>query len=279
MGDLDYMGSGHRSQRGGALGPFMTFAWALAAVVGCSDVDAPPEGDAGALCEQVDCDDGNPCTDDGTCDPQTGACPEATFLTADAVCGEAGFCDGFGTCVGCSEDNHCGDGEACTVDMCNGSNECVFEPVADETVCDAGASPGQCYQGGCVAVAPDDDVDPVDSIEVDFDRGGIVTVTNRVSYPLGDTEDNVSYRVNETTSLGFFGRLTIKVECDEPDRLEVFFFGETKGCGEIFDRFITDDSGDQGFVRITAIDGGGPTLLEWELKFLTCTDNGNPCFQ
>ena len=288
-----------------------------------------------SACADINCNDDNPCTIDGTCNPITRQCEGEENASDTTPCDEGGgtVCDGRGNCVECNQpsdcpealeeckarsctDNTCGsdsvapngtfcdggagicedggcepadqcakkdcsDGEQCTVDLCERSTGiCSNPPVADETPCDAGPPAGLCLEGACLRVALDDSLDPVDDINVDFNRGGLVTVTNRVSYPLGDTEDVVSYRINKTSN-SFFGRLTIKVNCDDPgpSDFEIFANGQTQRCGElVVNRIITDVSGNTGFVRMTAI-GGVATFVEWELQFLTCQDNGSPCFQ
>lgn len=203
--------------------------------------------------------------------------PDGTFCRGDTGICEDGVCEPADQCA----DKDCSDGEECTADLCERSTGvCSNPPVADETPCDVGTLAGLCLEGACLRVALDDSLDPVDDINVDFNRGGLVTVINRVSYPLGDAEDVVSYRINKTSN-SFFGRLTIKVNCDDPgpSDFEIFANGQTHRCGElVVNRIITDVSGNTGFVRMTAIGGIG-TFVEWELQFLTCQDNGNPCFQ
>jgi hypothetical protein len=104
-----------------------------------------------ALCDDVDCDDGNACTDDA-CDPASGECINEPVQDG-TVCDEgAGTCSS-GQCVEIDlcEDVDCDDSNDCTGDECDpASGECVNEPVQDGTVCDEGA--GRCSAGQCIVV-------------------------------------------------------------------------------------------------------------------------------
>ena len=116
--------------------------------------------------------------------------------------------------------------------------------------------------------APDDDVDPVTPLTMVFDRGP-VTSTNRVSFPSGDTEDNVPYRVEATGFLGFSGNLIIRADCTGVGAEHVqFFWGglpEAHACGTIVvDTIVTDVSNNIGSVTVRAV-GGDATLVEWTL--------------
>ena len=103
-----------------------------------------------------------------------------------------------GNCVECNANNQCDDGNECTVDTCGANNRCNYSATgAEGNDCDAGPGAGACYGGARLQAALDDSLDPVDDINVDFNRGGIVTVINRVSYPLGDAEDVVSDWINK----------------------------------------------------------------------------------
>ncbi len=77
------------------------------------------------LCDQVDCDDENPCTDD-SCDFADGSCDHAP--------------------VDCSDANDC------TVDTCNPTSGCEHAAVADGSPCLGGA--GTCRDGSCQARFP-----------------------------------------------------------------------------------------------------------------------------
>ena len=133
----------------------------------CTALDGP-----GA---SLDCDDGNPCTEDA-CDPESGCVHapahdgqgcEAVFddaCVARATC-EAGLCVPRELLV-------CDDGQACTVDACDRAAGCVFDPAPMEGLgcddgdacteadacaaglCQPGAPPacpegGVCAEGGC----------------------------------------------------------------------------------------------------------------------------------
>lgn len=114
-------------------------------------------------------------------------------------------------------------------------------------------------------VAPDDsnyafvlELDTTDSL-IDF-----------VSYPDGDTEDRVSYRVTGLNpNVAFSGgraQLTISISCfgNNTDQIEVFADGRTYGCGDtVVDRIVNADS-NSGGVRVTAIGGTG-TYVQWVL--------------
>ncbi len=140
----------------------------------CPGTVAGPVGAEGCSCEQVDCDGGAFCCDDGqfcngletcldgVCQPGTTACTETGFT----------FCDEFGDeCVAClvdadcldglfctineeciagscqSEENTCDDGIACTADSCDeGGDACVNTP--DDGICD---DSNPCTDDACVA--------------------------------------------------------------------------------------------------------------------------------
>jgi cysteine-rich repeat protein len=104
------------------------------------------------LCQGVNCDDSNECTDDA-CDPLNGQCgndpvPDGTGcnfvgfpgLCMSGVCQDAMLCQG----VNCDDSNQCTD-DAC--DPEDGS--CGSTPVADGTACDFGGLPGICGGGTC----------------------------------------------------------------------------------------------------------------------------------
>ncbi len=147
---------------------------------GCIFVGAP----AGLAC-----DDGNPCTADDACDAAgvcAGAgiaCDDGNACTVD-VCGADGLCastpaaDGLvcsdgdactigdsclaGACVGVTES--CNDDDDCTVDSCDPTVGCVFEPAAPGTGCDdddACTADDVCSGGVCSGLPTTcDDGDP-----------------------------------------------------------------------------------------------------------------------
>ncbi len=101
----------------------------------------------------LNCDDGNPCTDD-SCDPALGCvhtdnaagCDDGIACTTSDTCG-AGRCRG-----GARLD--CDDGNICTDDSCDDATGCVhaynFNPCDDGTVCTTGDT---CWLGACYAGA------------------------------------------------------------------------------------------------------------------------------
>jgi hypothetical protein len=120
----------------------------------CDDGDACTAGDAcsARAClpgTTVDCDDGNPCTAD-SCDPAAGCLnedlPDGTSCTFPG--GTTGMC-AQGACVGCTLDEHCDDGNACTSETCSGGN-CTYANVTG--TCndgDACTYSDQCVNGTC----------------------------------------------------------------------------------------------------------------------------------
>jgi hypothetical protein len=107
----------------------------------------------------LDCDDGNPCTDD-SCDPIAGC--THTNKADGATCDDGNACTtqdscSNGTCVG-GPPPDCDDGNVCTVDSCNPSTGCVSTPGNAGTVCRAAA--GVCDVAetctGTSAACPDD---------------------------------------------------------------------------------------------------------------------------
>ncbi|MBW2718793.1 MAG: hypothetical protein JRD94_09630, partial [Deltaproteobacteria bacterium] len=120
------------------------------------------EGDGGDLCEGVDCDDVNQCTDN-ECNPASGACinepvqdgtPCDLLGLGDGVC-EAGECVEEDLCEGVTCDDT---GNDCTVSMCNiDTGVCDEMNAEDGTSCDGGA--GACSSGVCMPAGPQvDDV-------------------------------------------------------------------------------------------------------------------------
>ena len=121
------------------------------------------------LCAGVSCDDGNSCTVDGACSPDTGQCPVKTFASIDTACdldSGAGRCmDGVCTeipavCIGVV----CDDENDCTKNVCQdnaGTAVCVYPNEDNTKACDAGGNPGFCDGDGecaglCVGVGCDD---------------------------------------------------------------------------------------------------------------------------
>lgn len=110
------------------------------------------------LCDDVDCDDGNECTDDqcnlvnGTCinDPvQDGLeCDDGAGRCWNGECVEIDLCEGI----------DCDDGNECTDDACDPNDgSCSNTPVEEGMACNAGS--GVCIEGTCVDIDLCEDVD------------------------------------------------------------------------------------------------------------------------
>jgi len=103
------------------------------------------------LCDDVDCDDGNECTDND-CNLASGACVNDPVEDGTECDGGAGTCSS-GVCVAVDlcEGVDCDDGNECTDNDCDpASGTCINDPVEDGTQCDGGA--GACSSGVCVEV-------------------------------------------------------------------------------------------------------------------------------
>jgi hypothetical protein len=110
------------------------------------------------LCDGVDCDDGNECTDDA-CEPSNGNCVNEPVQDGTSCDGGAGSC-WSGECVPIDlcEGVDCDDDNECTVDACDPNDgSCSNTPVDDNTECNDGA--GVCIQGVCTVVDLCEDVD------------------------------------------------------------------------------------------------------------------------
>ncbi|MBW2161070.1 MAG: hypothetical protein JRH14_14110 [Deltaproteobacteria bacterium] len=110
------------------------------------------------LCIGRDCSDGHSCTDD-ICIPPFGICENPTKADGEPCDGEPGQC-GLGQCQPVLEclynpgnpDQHfpqCDDGNECTFDRCNSSNQCVNPPHTFVHPCGPGGD-GLCVGGNCV---------------------------------------------------------------------------------------------------------------------------------
>jgi cysteine-rich repeat protein len=104
------------------------------------------------LCQGVNCNDSNTCTDDA-CDPLNGQCgndpvPDGTscnFGGLPGICG-GGICQDAMLCQGVN----CNDNNTCTVDACDPLDGlCDNTPVPDGTSCNFGGLPGLCTSGLC----------------------------------------------------------------------------------------------------------------------------------
>jgi hypothetical protein len=114
----------------------------------------------------LDCDDGNPCTDDA-CDPVLGcqavandaACDDGDACSTDDVCADA-------ACVG-GPPPDCDDGNPCTDDPCDPALGC--QAVANDAACDDGdacSADDVCADAACVS-GPPLDCDDGDACSVD----------------------------------------------------------------------------------------------------------------
>lgn len=104
------------------------------------------------LCAPVQCNDGNQCTIDGTCNPATGNCDGAGNVSIHTACNQNGgkACDGRGRCVGCNSVLDCSDGNPCTSDSCSPTLRiCSNTRAADGTLC--GTTALVCIQGVCTS--------------------------------------------------------------------------------------------------------------------------------
>lgn len=113
-------------------------------------------------CDGVTCDDGNQCTDDGTCDPVAG-CPATTpsleGTACDFVSTGDGLCDGAGSCVECLTATDCpDDGNECTEPATCDLNSCAVAFTTADTPCTGGVCDGAGSCVGCLDATdcPDD---------------------------------------------------------------------------------------------------------------------------
>jgi len=137
-------------------------------VMGCSETSgAGGEGGSGGtaggggtggadLCEGVDCDDANECTDDACADGECSNTAVADNTECDwnglpGLC-MSGVCENALLCVGvdCDDDNDC------TWDECNWFDGSCFNPsVEDGADCSLGDLPGVCASGACQGLCED----------------------------------------------------------------------------------------------------------------------------
>ncbi len=110
------------------------------------------------LCDDVDCDDENECTND-ECRPSDGTCVNDPVNDGTSCDDGAGSCSS-GQCVpnDLCENVDCDDENECTVDVCNPNDgSCSNTPVDDGTSCDDGA--GRCIEAICMEIDLCEDVD------------------------------------------------------------------------------------------------------------------------
>ncbi len=122
--------------------------------------------------EQVDCNDGNPCTVD-YCNPADGECfydmvaENGEPCDDGSVCTVDDMCNG-GQCQGQPLDPACFDDNECTEDGCDDDNGCVFTPLPDGTACSQGSCQLGVCRGSCTTDAEcNDDLDCTEDICVD----------------------------------------------------------------------------------------------------------------
>jgi hypothetical protein len=110
--------------------------WAVSVTCVAGEVD---------LCEGVDCNDNNECTED-SCNPANGQCSNAPVADDTACEGgtcQTGVCEPTDLCEGVD----CNDNNECTTDACDpGDGSCSNTPVTDDTACEGGT----CQAGACV---------------------------------------------------------------------------------------------------------------------------------
>ena len=103
------------------------------------------------LCDDVDCDDGNECTDN-ECNPVNGTCINESVEDGTECDSGAGSCWN-GECVQIDrcQGIDCDDGNECTDDECDPNDgSCSNTPVENGTKCNDGS--GVCMKGSCVDV-------------------------------------------------------------------------------------------------------------------------------
>lgn len=105
-----------------------------------------------APCDLSPCQDGNDCTV-ASCPAGATSCSileEDPGVSCDAG-GDAGECDGAGSCVGLCVGVDCDDGNECTEDSCDPADRsCDHTPAPDGTLCSDGACDGA---GSCVVAS------------------------------------------------------------------------------------------------------------------------------
>jgi len=128
---------------------------------GACSFDALPDGEACSLgsssgfclggvcddnpCASIDCDDGNQCTIDATCNPSTARCEGVLGECMSAVC--VGLCEDSAT--------RCDDVNACTADSCDPETGCVNTNLCNDsnpcTDIPSNVFIGVCQNGVCVS--------------------------------------------------------------------------------------------------------------------------------
>lgn len=171
----------------------------------CTDYNTCTENDrcVEGVCTgtQIDCDDGDPCTNDSCIAGVAGGCRNVQHFGAcddGNKCTVNNFCDGTGTCVGSVR--VCNDLNPCTDDSCDPDVGCVF--AFNENPCSAAGDActlnERCFEGACIGDQKDCEdgnlctrnwCDPVmgcrQEIIMGFcDDGNACTVNERCDYPV-----------------------------------------------------------------------------------------------
>jgi hypothetical protein len=190
----------------------------------------------------VNCDDGDPCTDD-FCDPETGQCFNVPIDCDDGNPCTLDFCDAeTGQCINVPVD--CDDSDPCTIDSCDpDTGECIHIPVD----CDDG---NPCTEDFC---------------EVD-DNGNIVCLNIPINCDDGDpcTEDFCDSATGEC--------FNIPIDCDDGNPCTEDFC-EVDENGNIVCVNIPVDCDDNNPCTIDSCD---PDTGECINTPIDCDDN-NPC--
>ncbi len=141
------------------------------------------------------------------------------------------------------------------------------ETATAETETPTEETPTEETQEANAQIAPEDSPSNT-PLNVELD--GSASSADFVSYPGGDREDRVQYRVsgmnNNVALPGGQADLIITANCNGTGSQNIQFFvdGRTAGCGElILQRLVTADS-NSGQVTITAT-GGEDTYIQWTL--------------
>jgi hypothetical protein len=125
-----------------------------------------------SACGGVECDDGNPCTED-SCDPTNGECRNLN-ATGDCEDGDpctAGEACDAGTCVGGAPVT-CDDGDPCTEDVCLAGAGCRGIPTPGLCDPEPRCGDGRCDEGETCAVGATDGVCEQDCSPLGFGRCG-----------------------------------------------------------------------------------------------------------
>lgn len=112
-------------------------------------------------CASIDCDDGNQCTINATCNPSNARCEGVRDATDGTACDFGEF---PGTCVSgrCEDamlcaDKDCSDDNPCTEDACDRlTGDCSHTGLAELTSCELEGVLGECMSEVCVGLCEDE---------------------------------------------------------------------------------------------------------------------------